>query len=137
VLGDERGVNGVRLRSTQEGGTTDLAVQGCFIAIGHQPNTDLFKGVLDMDEIGYLRMHAHTMTNIPGVFVAGDVADHRYRQAVTAAGEGCRAAIDAERWLEERHDVDVETVSDPREWGETREPTGEKRPLESGVAQTR
>jgi len=77
-----------------------LPVQGFFLAIGHQPNTELFKGILDMDNIGYIIPAEHTMTNIPGVFAAGDVTDHRYRQAITAAGDGCRAAIDAERWLE-------------------------------------
>ena len=77
-----------------------LPVQGFFLAIGHQPNTELFKGILDMDNIGYIVPVEHTMTNVPGIFAAGDVTDHRYRQAVTAAGDGCRAAIDAERWLE-------------------------------------
>jgi thioredoxin reductase len=79
-----------------------VALDGVFIAIGHRPNTEVFRGWLDMDEKGYLEPHAHSASRIPGVFVAGDVDDQRYRQAVTAAGEGCRAAIDAERWLEEQ-----------------------------------
>lgn len=99
VFGDPS-VNRLRLRNVQTGEENDLAVQGLFVAIGHKPNTDLFKGVLNTDEAGYLVPAEHTMTNIPGIFAAGDVTDHRYRQAVTAAGDGCRAAIDAERWLE-------------------------------------
>ena len=99
VLGDED-VNGLRLRNLQTGEETTLPVQGLFLAIGHKPNTDLFKGIIDTDSSGYLVPVEHTMTNIPGVFAAGDVTDHRYRQAVTASGDGCRAAIDAERWLE-------------------------------------
>ena len=79
----------------------ELAIDGYFSAIGHKPNTDLFKGVLDMNDVGYLRVQSpSTATNIPGVFAAGDVADPTYRQAITAAGMGCAAAIDAERWLE-------------------------------------
>ncbi len=123
VLGEEK-VEGVLLRDVVNGARVDLPVQGFFVAIGHQPNTSLFKGILDMDEVGYLRHHVHTMTNIPGVFAAGDVADARYRQAVTAAGDGCRAAIDAERWLESRGEVNTAVVSDPREWGELREEVG-------------
>ena len=105
----EKSVSGVVLRDTESDATETLPVQGFFVAIGHQPNTDLFKDVLDMDEHGYLRPHQHTMSSVPGVFIAGDVADHRYRQAVTAAGDGCRAAIDLERWLESQgEDVGVE-----------------------------
>jgi thioredoxin reductase (NADPH) len=99
VLGENE-VTGLRIHNVKTNEESTLPVQGFFLAIGHQPNTDLFKGSLDMDNIGYIIPVEHTMTNIPGVFAAGDVTDHRYRQAVTAAGDGCRAAIDAERWLE-------------------------------------
>jgi thioredoxin reductase (NADPH) len=99
VLGENE-VTGLRLHNVKTDEESILPVQGFFLAIGHQPNTELFKGVLDMDSIGYIVPVEHTMTNIPGIFAAGDVTDHRYRQAVTAAGDGCRAAIDAERWLE-------------------------------------
>ena len=99
VLGDEA-VTGVRLRNLKTDEESTLPVQGLFLAIGHQPNTDLFKGIVEMDKVGYITQVEHTMTSIPGVFAAGDVSDHRYRQAVTAAGDGCRAAIDVERWLE-------------------------------------
>ena len=88
-----------------------MALDGVFIAIGHRPNTEVFRGWLDMDEKGYLLHHAHSASRIPGVFIAGDVDDHRYRQAVTAAGEGCRAAIDAERWLEEQGVLTAEEVA--------------------------
>ncbi len=106
VLGDERGVSGVRLRSTQDGSTRELAVQGCFIAIGHQPNTELFQGQLEMKD-GYLLTRGGadglaTMTSVDGVFAAGDVQDHVYRQAITSAGTGCMAALDAQRYLEQR-----------------------------------
>ncbi len=100
VLGDDA-VTGVQLRNVQTGEEDKLPVQGVFVAIGHQPNTSLFQGVLNMDEAGYIIPQENTMTNIPGVFAAGDVTDHRYRQAITAAGDGCRAAIDMERWLED------------------------------------
>jgi thioredoxin reductase (NADPH) len=100
VLG-ENAVTAVRVRNTRSGEESTLETQGLFLAIGHQPNTALFKGVIDMDNIGYIVHVENTMTNIPGVFAAGDVTDHRYRQAITAAGDGCRAAIDLERWLEE------------------------------------
>jgi len=101
VLG-ENAVTGVRVLNVRTGEEIDLPMQGVFLAIGHQPNTDLFKGIIDMDRVGYIVPVEHTMTNIPGVFAAGDVTDHRYRQAVTAAGDGCRAAIDLERWLEDQ-----------------------------------
>jgi len=99
VLGENE-VTGLRLHNVKSDEESILPVQGFFLAIGHQPNTDLFKGILDMDNIGYIVPVEHTMTNVPGIFAAGDVTDHRYRQAITAAGDGCRAAIDAERWLE-------------------------------------
>jgi thioredoxin reductase (NADPH) len=105
VLGDTSGVTGVRLRSTRDDRTTVLALQGCFIAIGHTPNTDIFKGQLDMKD-GYLRTRSGldgmaTMTSVAGVFAAGDVQDHVYRQAITSAGTGCMAALDAQRFLEQ------------------------------------
>ncbi|HEY7125064.1 MAG TPA: thioredoxin-disulfide reductase [Ktedonobacterales bacterium] len=114
----ENAVQGVQVRNVKSGTTSTLAVQGVFIAIGHEPNTSLFKGLIEMDEMGYITPREHTMTNVPGIFAAGDVTDHRYRQAVTAAGDGCRAAIDAERWLESQGEVDKERVADPGTWGE-------------------
>ena len=101
VLGEapKPGVTAIRLRDVRDQRTRELAVTGFFVAIGHKPNTDLFVGQLDIDEAGYLRLEKGSATRIPGVFAAGDVADHTYRQAVTAAGSGCMAAIDAERYL--------------------------------------
>lgn len=99
VLGDES-VTGVRIRNVKTHQMSDLPVSGLFVAIGHEPNTGIFRGHVDMDEQGYIRWHHHTMTNIRGVFAAGDVVDRRYRQAVVAAGDGCRAAMDAEKYLE-------------------------------------
>ncbi len=102
VLG-EKTVNGVRIRNNQTGETQDIAVNGFFVAIGHQPNSDIFKGFLDMDEAGYIKTIPGTSkTNIEGVFASGDVQDKIYRQAVTAAGSGCMAALDAERYLGEK-----------------------------------
>jgi thioredoxin reductase (NADPH) len=103
VLGDQSGLTGVRIKKT-DGSTEDLTVQGMFVAIGHKPNTDIFAGQLDM-EGGYIKTHSGltgnaTATNIPGVFAAGDVQDHIYRQAITSAGTGCMAALDAQRYLE-------------------------------------
>jgi thioredoxin reductase (NADPH) len=99
VLGDQK-VEALRLRDVRDGQETTVPMEGLFIAIGHRPNTEVFRDWLEVDEKGYLMPHKHTASRIPGVFIAGDVADHRYRQAVTAAGDGARAAIDAERWLE-------------------------------------
>ena len=99
VLGDQA-VEGVLAVNNKTGEETTLDVTGFFVAIGHKPNTDLFKGVLDMNDTGYLITKGKsTKTNLPGVFAAGDVQDHEYRQAVTAAGTGCMAALDAERYL--------------------------------------
>jgi len=100
VLGNAKVVTGVRLKSAIDGKTRELKVQGLFLAIGHEPNTKVFKGQLEANDVGYLLVRApSTSTSIDGVFAAGDVADPIYRQAVTAAGSGCAAAIDAERWL--------------------------------------
>ena len=104
VLGDAAGVNGVRIRDAVSGRTQELAVHGVFIAIGHTPNTQIFEGQLAMAG-GYIKVHGGadgnaTATSVPGVFAAGDVADHVYRQAVTSAGTGCMAALDAEAFLE-------------------------------------
>ena len=106
VLGDDSGVTGVRLKSTNGGTDAALELTGCFIAIGHQPNTDIFKGQLEMKD-GYLVTKSGlsgmaTMTSVPGVFAAGDVQDHVYRQAITSAGTGCMAALDAQRFLEQQ-----------------------------------
>jgi thioredoxin reductase (NADPH) len=98
----ETGVTGVKLKNTRNGEVSDLECQGLFLAIGHDPNTQIFKGILDMDENGYLILESgNSRTNVRGVFAAGDVADHVYRQAITAAGMGCMAALDAERYLNE------------------------------------
>jgi thioredoxin reductase (NADPH) len=104
VLGDQSGVTGMRLKSTLDGSTKELALAGVFIAIGHKPNTELFVGQLDMHD-GYLKIKGGsegnaTATSIEGVFAAGDVADHIYRQAITSAGAGCMAALDVEKFLD-------------------------------------
>ena len=106
VLGDVSGVTGVRIRNVQSGATEDLTLTGCFIAIGHSPNTGIFEGQLEMKD-GYLRTQSGqdgfaTQTSVPGVFAAGDVQDHVYRQAITSAGTGCMAALDAQRFLEQQ-----------------------------------
>ena len=105
VLGDPKGVSGIRIKHVKTGATQDIALQGCFIAIGHSPNTEIFKGQLDMKD-GYLVTQSGqngfaTQTSVPGVFAAGDVQDHIYRQAITSAGTGCMAALDAQRFLEQ------------------------------------
>ena len=105
VLGDDNGVTGIRIRNVQDDSTEEIALLGCFIAIGHSPNTGIFQGQLDMDN-GYIITRSGlqgfaTQTSIPGVFAAGDVQDHVYRQAVTSAGTGCMAALDAQRYLEQ------------------------------------
>ncbi len=110
VLGDTK-VEGLRLRDTVTGQERVMPVEGLFIAIGHRPNTDIFRGWLEIDEKGYLRVEGETGSQIEGVFIAGDVHDHRYRQAVTAAGDGCKAAIDAERWLEAQGVVTASTAT--------------------------
>ncbi len=103
LLGDEK-VTGIEVASTVDGTTSTLDVTGVFVAIGHKPNTGLFEGILDMESTGYLiTKPGSTYTNIEGVFACGDVQDHTYRQAITAAGSGCMAAIDCERWLEAQH----------------------------------
>ncbi len=116
VLG-ESSVTGVRVRNVVTGEESDLGLSGMFVAIGHVPNTDLFKGQLDMEDNGYLITEpGSTRTNVEGVFASGDVQDSVYRQAVTAAGSGCMAAIDAERWLEIQHDAPEDIAQTPRNW---------------------
>ncbi len=118
IVGQES-VEGVRVRNAKTGEESDLAVDGFFAAIGHAPATALFEGQVEMDEAGYVLQKEHTMTSVPGVFAAGDVSDTRYRQAVTAAGDGCRAAIDAERWMEDQGEA--ENAEDPGVWNAQKE----------------
>jgi thioredoxin reductase (NADPH) len=102
ILGDGKAVTGLRLKSMKDGSTRELPLKGVFMGIGHEPNTGIFRGQLEMNDVGYLVVKSpSTYTSVPGVFAAGDVADPSYRQAISAAGTGCQAAIDAERWLGE------------------------------------
>ncbi len=110
VLGDAK-VSGLRLRDTESGETEDVDMEGLFIAIGYRPNTEVFKDWLEVDDKGYLVIRDETGSKVEGVFIAGDVHDHRYRQAVTAAGDGCKAAIDAERWLESQGVVEATSAT--------------------------
>jgi thioredoxin reductase (NADPH) len=110
VLGEDK-IEGLQLTDTKTGEVREVPVEGLFVAIGHRPNTTVFRDFLETDEKGYLVVEDHTRTGVDGVFVAGDVHDHRYRQAITAAGDGCRAAIDAERWLEEQADQSTEIIA--------------------------
>jgi len=113
IIGDDS-VEGVRVKNTKTGEEQTVEVSGFFTAIGHTPATSLFEGLVEMKEGGYILQKENTMTSVPGVFAAGDVSDTRYRQAVTAAGDGCRAAIDSERWLEEQGEAD--DAEDPAVW---------------------
>ena len=103
ILGDEKLVTGIKLKNVKTGEFTDVKTQGVFVAIGHKPASEFLKGKLEMDEVGYIiKKEGTSLTSVEGVFACGDVADRRYRQAISAAGTGCMAAIDAERWLEEK-----------------------------------
>jgi thioredoxin reductase (NADPH) len=102
IKGDKKVSSTVLVKNLHNGGEKMIEAGGIFVAIGHEPNTSIFKGQLELDDKGYIKLKSHTRTSVEGVFAAGDVHDHRYRQAVTAAGFGCMAAIDVERWLSER-----------------------------------
>ena len=108
VLGDGR-VQGVRIKNLESGSETDLPLEGLFVAIGYDPNTEIFKGQLALDEKGYVEVRNHTESSVPGVFVAGDVRDFRYRQAITAAADGCKAVLDAERFV--KHKLEVSALN--------------------------
>jgi thioredoxin reductase (NADPH) len=115
LLGDAK-LEGARVQNVLTGEESTLPVTGLFVAIGHRPNTDLFKGQLAMEDTGYLITGPGTRTDVAGVFACGDVQDHTYRQAITAAGSGCMAAIDAERWLESEGEAPEDIVETPTEW---------------------
>ena len=115
IVGDTK-VEGVRLRNVVTNEESTLDVTGVFVAIGHVPNTDLFRGQLDLGANGYLHTHDGSLTDVPGVFACGDAQDHVYRQAITAAGSGCMAAIDAERWLEARGEAPADIAETPTNW---------------------
>jgi thioredoxin reductase (NADPH) len=115
-LQGETSVSGARVKNLKTGAESDLPLSGLFVAIGHVPNTDVFRGVLDMDDNGYIVTHDGTRTSVDGVFACGDVQDHVYRQAITSAGSGCMAAIDAERWLEAVGDAPADLIETPTEW---------------------
>ena len=116
LIGDQR-LEGAVVRNVKTGERSTLGVTGMFVAIGHRPNTDLFRGVLAMEDTGYLITEpGGTATDVPGVFACGDVQDHTYRQAITAAGSGCMAAIDTERWLEANHAIPPEFTDTPTSW---------------------
>ena len=119
VIGEDS-LTGLKLRNVKTEEESEFPVDGFFVAIGHEPATKVFKGQVEMNAEGYIDQKRQTMTSVPGVFAAGDVSDSRYRQAVTAAGDGCRAAIDAERWMEEQGEA--EEAEDPSMWGLDKNP---------------